>query len=98
MCIWGTEGGNISKEKLEPLGLVCNGGGSFPNGGMSYHITNTIGDIKIDIYITSKEFDNISNYMCEKQNDFMKTYNKKTFLKYVTKLRRKKLKKLNGNN
>ena len=78
--IWGIVSGSIQQDILEPLGLVCYGGGSFKNGDMSYHVTSINNLRKIDIYLTEKEFNDIKNYM--------KKYNKKIRLKKLKEIKK----------
>lgn len=53
---WCVEYGTVSEEKLEPLGLICYGGG-YNKNGTTYHVFNE--DKSFDVEVNQKDFDNI---------------------------------------
>jgi len=85
--VWGTDGGKIDKERLDPLGLTCWGGDSGKlfwgkkdknAGGLTYHVFNE--DKSFDFEVSSKDFNNID----------------KIYKEWKLKNRKDKLKKLNN--
>ena len=60
MAIWGVDGsGTIKEEILSPLGLVCYGGSSSEENGVTYVVRWKTGGIYKEF--TQKEFDKIDN-------------------------------------
>lgn len=63
--VWGTGGGKIDKDRLDPLGLSCWGGGSGKpfwgkkknNVGMTYNVFNN--DRSFDFEVYWEDFQNI---------------------------------------
>lgn len=82
--VWGTDSGKIDKERLDPLGLTCYGGGSGKqflgekknNGGMTYHVYNE--DKSFDFEVSADDFKNID----------------KVYKAWKTKYRKDKIKKI----